>query len=208
MKEIIIDLQFLPPIEYFTCLAVAEKVHLELNEHYEKQTYRNRCYIRGANKVERLSIPVIAGNHTAFKNVRISYEPDWVNHLWRSVNSAYANAPFYIYFAEDFKNIFFNRPEYLYQLNKQLLTLCLKLLNLDVNISYTKTYEKNVPENIQDLRSIISPKQRYTGRPFYKPKEYPQIFGSNFEANLSVLDLIFCEGPTAGGIVTKSIHKE
>lgn len=208
MKKILIELQFLPPIEYFTRLAVAEEVCLEMHDHYEKQTYRNRCYIKGANKVERLSVPVIAGNHTPFKEVRINYEPDWVNHFWKSVHSAYANAPFYLFFSEDFKNIFFSRPEYLYELNEQLLTLCLKLLNLDVRFSYTESYKKNVPENIHDLRSIISPKQRYTSRPFYTPIEYPQIFGSNFDANLSVLDLIFCEGPTSGGIVTKSIRKE
>ena len=208
MKEILIDLQFLPPIEYFTRLATAEKVHLELYEHYEKQTYRNRCYIRGANNIERLTVPVVAGNHTPVINVEINYSPDWVKRLWRAVHSAYANAPFFLYYEEEFKKIFFSRPKYLFELNQQLLTLCLKLLNMGVNISYTKAYEKAVPENIHDLRSIISPKQRYSARPFYSPLAYPQIFGSNFEANLSVLDLIFCEGPVAGNIVTKSVRQE
>lgn len=208
MKEILIELQFLPPIEYFTQLLVAENVHFDIHEHYVKQTYRNRCYIKGANKIERLTIPVVAGNHTPFKDVQISYEPNWVNHFWRSIDSAYANTPFYIHFAEDFKKIFYKKPKYLLELNEELLTLCLQLLKIKVNISYTSDYKKEVSENIYDLRSIISPKQRYSSRPFYQPIKYPQIFGSNFEANLSIIDLLFCEGPTAGGIVTKSVRKE
>ena len=204
MDEILLEPQFLPPVEYFTRLHQAKKVYLDIHHNYEKQTYRNRCYIRGANKVERLTVPVLAGNKTPFHQVKINYEPDWVKKFWRALSTAYANAPFFIFYADDFKKIIFNKPDFLLDLNRQLLTLCLKLLNIKVEINYTDHYMENVPSHIQDLRSAITPKQGYQTRPFYHPVEYPQLFGANFDTNLSVIDLLFCEGPNAQMIISRS----
>jgi hypothetical protein len=208
MDEILLEPQFLPPIEYFTRLNIAKKIYFDVHQYYEKQTYRNRCYIRGANKIERLTVPVIAGNRTPFHQVKINYDPDWVKKLWRSLASSYANAPFFLFYADDFKKIFFSRPDYLLDLDHQLLTLCLKLLNLNVEIIYTDKYVENLAGNIHDLRSAITPKQTYSSRPFYKPVEYQQLFGANFDTNLSVIDLLFCEGPNARTIINRSVKSE
>ena len=204
MSAIIIEPQLLPPIEYFCAIFKAGGIHLDIHHHYEKQTYRNRCLIRGANKVERLTVPVISSNRTPYLEVQINYEPDWVNTFWRSVTSAYANAPFFLYYAQDFEKIFFSKPNYLHELTIPLLTLCLKLLKMDVNMTFSEKYEKKTPEGIKDLRSHISPKQSFLDRGLYDPVPYLQLFGANFEANLSVIDLIFCEGPNSLSIVTKS----
>lgn len=204
MAEILIEPQFLPPIEYFTRILKSDKVWFDVHHHYQKQTYRNRCYIRSANKVERLTVPVKAKNHTPFKDVTIDYSVDWVKLLWRALQSSYANAPFYIFYADRFKNIFLKKPQKLLNLNIELLTLCLELLNIPTEVCLTERFQLSTKDCVDDLRSQITPKQKYSTRPFYRPEEYMQVFGSNFEENLSILDLIFCEGPNAISVVTNS----
>ncbi|NJO02926.1 MAG: WbqC family protein [Bacteroidia bacterium] len=95
-KAIIIDLQYLPCVEYFLCFRAFPKVCLDIYEYYEKQSYRNRCRIMTAHGPQDLSIPVIKpGHQKRFKDIRIDYSQKWVNIHWRTIQSAYGKAPFF-----------------------------------------------------------------------------------------------------------------
>ena len=76
---------------------------------------------------------------------------------------------------------------------------------MDHKISFSENYEKQVEKEIIDYRALISPKNEDSGYKFFKPMEYPQIFGKDFAGNLTVLDLLFCEGPNARTIIQKSV---
>ena len=65
-------------------------------------------------------------------------------------------------------------------------------------------FEKNPLSHVFDLRSQIIPKQPSINRDFYKPVPYYQVFGSGFAENLSLIDLLFCEGPRATSLLIAS----
>jgi hypothetical protein len=89
-------------------------------------------------------------------------------------------------------------------LNLDFLTICLKLLRLEKNIIFTENYKKTV-EN--DWRGLIHPKRHFETNKVYQSLAYRQNFGNEFEPNLSILDLLFCQGNQALTILKGSIIK-
>lgn len=207
MKTALIDLHYLPSLEYFACLKQFDQIVIEKEEHFVKQTYRNRCHILGANAIDRLSIPVIGGNKKIkVKDIVIDHEQKWLHVHWRSISSAYGRAPFYEFYVDFFETVFLKREKFLFDFNFQLMTLCLKFLGMDPIIKFSETFEMSPEKNIIDLRSVIHPKKRFELNNFYQPVVYQQVFGKAFVANLSIIDLLFCEGPNAGASIAKSME--
>lgn len=203
---VIIELQYLPCLEFFVALLQHEVVYIEAHEHFQKQTYRNRCYIQTTNKIDLLTVPVQdSRSKVLIRDLRIEYRQDWVRRHWGAIFSAYGKAPFFEYFAYVFEKTFQKKPAFLFDLNWELLTNCLKLLRIEENrIKWTEKFEKSENQPIIDLRSVISPKKLFSERSIYSPIPYRQNFGSEFEPNLSILDLLFCQGTEAKKILEKS----
>ncbi|HLL93336.1 MAG TPA: WbqC family protein, partial [Spirosoma sp.] len=63
MAELLIELHYLPCLDYIAGIGQFERVWLEAHEHYQKQSYRNRTYVLTANKVDVLTVPVQQGTH-------------------------------------------------------------------------------------------------------------------------------------------------
>lgn len=208
-KTVILDLHYLPSIEYFCCIGMYDHIILEAHEHFQKQTYRNRCKISSANKVDTLSIPVKHGSKKVpITEVEIDYNQKWNSNHWRAIQSAYGKAPFFEYFADYFEKVFQKKENFLFEHNYQLLTICLSLLGLNKKISLSERYEKAINCNIEDFRSYIHPKVDYNYRQIFMPKVYFQTFGKDFVPNLSIIDLLMCEGPNSSHIVAQSTRKE
>lgn len=194
-KRCLIELHYLPSLAWFAAVAGYDEVIIEKHEHYVKQSYRNRCHIRGANRVEKLIIPLTSkSNRTRVTNLHIDYSQKWVNNHWRSIESAYRKAPFFEYYADDLHHALFSRTTFLYELNYRLLEVCLKLLNLKLMLKESLQYEKTVQAGTADLRNQVSPKHSGFIK-FIKPVTYTQVFGNTFIPNLSIIDLLFCTGP-------------
>jgi hypothetical protein len=208
VSSALIEVQYLPPISYFSALHGCQEVIIEKHEHYEKQTYRNRCYINSAQGREILIVPVTAKHgKTSIGEVRIDYSQKWLNNHWRTIQTAYGKAPFFEYYAEDLHDILFGKVDLLYDLNRALLTMCLKWLKWNMPIRETLAYEQNVLPEVTDLRSAISPKKAGNLAGFYEPAVYHQVFGNMFVENLSLIDLVFCEGPGAWDTIGASTVK-
>ena len=198
MNAVLIELQYLPPISYFVLLRNFEEVFVEKFEHYQKQTYRNRCYINTSQGVETLILPVTAKHgKTLITDIKIDYGQKWLNNHWRTIQSAYGKAPFFEYYQQDLHDTLFKRQEFLYDLNLELLKMCLKWLRYNIVVRETSLYEKIPQTGVSDYRSAINPKKAEGCNRFFKSAEYQQVFGSKFVDNLSIIDLIFCEGPGA-----------
>ena len=198
-----IDLQCLPSLEYFCALLKHDTIMVESHEYFEKQSYRNRCKILTTNKIDVLTVPVKNGNtKILIKDLRIDYNQDWTRRHWGAIHSAYGKSPFFEFYADYFKKILDKKPDFLFDFNLDLLTICLKLLRLEKTIIFTENYEKDV-EN--DFRGQIHPKKVYQENQLYQPVKYRQNFGNEFEPNLSILDLLFCQGNQSLKILQESV---
>lgn len=186
----------MPCVEYFATWKAFDEVVFDVYEHYVKQSYRNRCYILGANGKLALTVPV---KHTApkmpFHEVLTDNSVNWQRPMWKSILSAYGKSPFFEFYAQEFEEAVGRPVEKLVQLNLRILTLCLKCLNTNIKFSLSEKYLEAKGFDFTDLRSKINPKRAAKGNSRYVPMPYTQNFGSEFVPNLSVLDLIFCQGP-------------
>lgn len=208
MNSPLIELHFLPSIEYFCALLPFEKITLEKHEHFTKQTYRNRCHILTAQGVARLTIPLTAKHgKVLITDVQIDNTVRWQPNVWHTLESAYAKAPFYEHYADELRKEIFSGHKYLYEMNLRLLSMCLQWLKWKKTLLESATYQKNpAPETI-DLRGLISAKKDFRLRETYQPQPYQQVFGNIFAPNLSLVDLVFCEGPY-GTTLVKASRKE
>ncbi|MFD2203460.1 WbqC family protein [Shivajiella indica] len=200
------ELFYLPSLEYFTAILGHEEVFLDSGERYQKQTYRNRTRIRMANKIETLSVPVLGGNKkVAYKDIKIDYSQKWKNVHLRGIISAYGKAPFFEYFFPYLDRVYGKNLTYLFDLNFELLTVCLRLLQLNVRLTISNDNGQIGPK--EDIRGILDAKQSFSERSFYNPQPYIQLFGVDFAPDLSVVDLLFCEGNEAKNILQASQKK-
>lgn len=207
--NLLIDLHFAPSLEYFCVLQQFDHIVLEKAEHYIKQSFRNRCYIKTAQGIEMLVVPLTAKHgKTSIQDVKIDYSVRWQNNHWRTIESAYRKAPYFEHYSDELKEIIYRGYPHLFDLNRVLLSFCLKGIGHKPTVTETLTYEKSVSTETLDLRSVISAKIPYSEHTWYRPVAYHQVFGNTFVPNLSLIDLLFCHGPRAGSILTASRIKD
>lgn len=183
-------------------------VALEGCEHFQKQSYRNRCRILTANGVENLQVPVVHGDNlyrTPIREVRVDYSVPWIPKMERAVASAYESSAYFFHYRDDFFALLEAAPETLWELDLSLIGFFLAKTGIAVGFRPTETYER--PEKYdtaggvwpgEDLREAIHPK-RPNGilRALDLEKPYFQVFAGKygFQSDLSVMDLLFNEGP-------------
>lgn len=201
-----IELQYLPSLEYFACLMKYGEAEIEAHEHFLKQTYRNRCHILTANGTDTLIVPIIhSAKKMPIREVKIDYSQSWVKRHWGAITAAYGKAPYFEYFGLDFEQVYLKKPVYLFDLNWELLTICLRLLRLKPTLRLTETYQTAVIAGQYDALSVIHPKKAFGHNNLYNPVVYQQSFGQAFVPNLSVIDLLMCQGAEAGNILKRSV---
>lgn len=196
-KGAVLPLFYLPPVEYFVQLnAYKPGILIEKEEHFPKQTYRNRANIYTPDGILPITVPVIKGakNHTKIKDVKISYDFEWQRLHWLSLGACYRRSAYFEYYEDDLAPFYKKKFDYLFDYNEQLLQFLLKALKLKTPLSFTETYEAEYPE-FADFRQIINPKRESE----FNQKPYFQVFEERkgFQKNLSIVDLLFNQGPNS-----------
>ncbi|HPS61890.1 MAG TPA: WbqC family protein [Bacteroidales bacterium] len=186
---------FLPPVQYMAESARSDTLVIEDFETYRKQTCRNHCEIAGPNGRQILTVPVTKpeGNHTRTRDIRILYDQPWHILHWRSIETAYNNSPFFLFYQDAFRPLFEKRFTFLIDLNQAGMEIILPILNLRVPIAHTLRYEA-IPDGSSDLRQKLGTK--HSSASYHFPK-YSQVFFPKhpFHPGLSILDTIFNLGP-------------
>ena len=197
----VLSLAYLGNVQWFAKLC--EGAVIDLGEHYVKQTYRNRCEIAAAGGRMALTVNVEAGaGRLPVREVRIDYSKRWQHTHICAIRSAYGRAPFFEHYWPEFEPVLARRHRFLQELGRELLEVALRLLKADVEPVFSERYSEE--GGARDFRSSISPKARLA-RPDddFSPEPYWQVFGG-FEPNLSIIDLLMCEGPAAMEIIKRS----
>lgn len=194
--NILVSTAYLPPVEYFSIISQVEKIFIEREENYLKQTYRNRCTILSAHGRQLLTVPVYLGSlhKTQIKDIRIDYSKRWQQVHLRAMTASYNSSPYFEYYFENIEKIISKNHEYLLDLNTELTESVLTILKMKRTISYTSDFEQ-AGKMVYDFRYRITPKKKSQ----YHHKEYFQVFnnGDGFIPGLSIIDLIFNMGPEA-----------
>ena len=198
-------------------------VHLEACENYQKQSYRNRCYILAGDGVQMLQVPV---KHAAkgevplsstslrdpvranvpergtsplnIKTIRVDYSTPWVVRTQRALDTAYETAAYYEYYRDDVFAILDAQPETLWELNLSTIRLLLEKMGIACTLSPTAAFAAPDSEP-DDYRFSVHPKQPDTVlETLGLNRPYYQVFQDRmggFTPRLSALDLLFNEGP-------------
>ena len=200
---------YFAPILYYSKLAQGDPVMIERHEHYNKQSYRNRCTIYSANGLLDLAVPVARAKEPKIKitEVEIAYDMLWQKQHFKAIESAYRRSPFYEYYIDDLMMFFNDRHRYLYDFNLQIMRRVCSLINISPHIQESDEFVKS-GEGIIDLRNSIHPKINCTTN----TPSYTQVFADKwgFKPNLSILDLLFNVGPESKDILfnfTLSVQK-
>ena len=199
--DILIHPNYFPNIHQFTQIIKANNILFEVSDNYQKQTFRNRTYIYGANGKLGLFIPVIHThkNRELFKDVKISYDSNWMDLHLKSLQSAYRSSPYFEYFEDDFIKLYSEKEKFLADFNIKCIKLISNLLDLDLDFKISNEYVEKT-NDIIDLRDLSNARKE---KKIETPK-YIQVFESKhgYINNLSIIDLIFSEGPNSVSLIT------
>jgi hypothetical protein len=134
------------------------------------------------------------GISVPIREVKIDYSKNWQINHWRAIVSAYRSSPYFDYYQDDFAPFYNNRYERLFDFNSKLTSLLLDLTGASSAIMLTDRWEESHGES--DYRFNIHPK-RESPCSVKEKGRYHQVFAQKqgFIANLSVIDLLFNEGP-------------
>ena len=205
----LLSITYLGPVQYFTKFLLHPVRIIERYDHYIKHTFRNRCNIMGANGILPLSIPVLKGqaHKTYVRDIRIDYNKKWQKLHWRSMESAYRHSPFFEFYMDEFYPFYEQRFEFLIDFNAALLELVLQSLEIENTLNYSREFIDAGIVDYADYRETIHPKRDLSSDPLFFPLSYQQVFLERlgFKANLSIIDLLFNEGPNARSVLEQCI---
>lgn len=190
---------------YFGPIQWYQKLHrmpciIEQHDHFVKQTYRNRCVIATANGTQTLTVPIERYNGTKcpMRDIRISDHGNWRHLHWNALVSAYGETPFFEFYADDLRPFFEKQHTFLFDLNLDIMHTMCQLLDVRPQVTLSEQYIVLPSEDdaVVDFREAIRPKHPLPDADF-NPTPYYQVRAQRygFLPNLSILDLLFNEGP-------------
>ena len=189
----ILPIAYMPSVEYVARL-LREECVIDLGEHYIKRSQRNRAQILSANGVMSLTVNVENANRPRqrIRDVRIDYSKRWQHQHWVSILSAYKSSPYFDHYAHLLEPYYKREWRYLADYNMEYLATLLRLLGVDDKVNISEKYVA-AREGDLDLRPKHNEGSTFVAEPYF------QVFSDRmpFAPNLSVIDLLMCEGPQA-----------
>jgi WbqC-like protein len=217
--NLLIDLQYFPQYNLFKISNKFSNIVFDQYEYYQKMSFRNRCQIAGAEGMINLSVPLEKGRDqkSVMKDVRISDRMSWQDQHWKTIVSCYSRSPWFEYYRDGLEGLYKKSFLFLVDWNLHCFDWAVRALQMPVSFSLTNEYRKNYgDDDWLDWRGKILPKDRVwppvipvLGNEIMSNGEanqtvkYRQVFEerTGFLPNLSILDLLFCEGKRAGDLL-------
>ncbi len=205
----LIELPYCPPISFFVLYHYFDSVCFDIWANFEKASYRNRCHIAGANALLSMSIPLLHGKqqHRIFKDIMIFNDSSWQSLHWASICSAYRKSPYFEFYEDSLYPYFHREYQKLFDFNLILFKWIIEQLHFEQKWNFSNAYQKTTEKGVLDLRDGLRPNPQRSKIPFnIKWPVYHQVFEDRygFLENLSVLDLLFNEGPRAAALIQEA----
>ncbi|MDR0893952.1 MAG: WbqC family protein [Prevotellaceae bacterium] len=207
MHTIYLSSAYLAPIQYYCKLLEYDRIYIDPYEHYQKQTYRNRCVIAAPDGPLALTVPIVKP-HTPkcmMRDIRISDHGNWRHLHWNALISAYSHTPFFQYYMDELHEFYEHKYVFLLDFNEALLFHICEQMDIKPNVSLTNSYRTFFDEGEEDWRNAIRPKQASDAKHLsqseqttdFMSRPYYQVFQEKlgFLPNLSIVDLLFNLGP-------------
>lgn len=198
MSQALLSSAYFGPVQWFQKLHRYDRCLIERYDNYVKQTYRNRCVIAATGGPQTLTVPIerYDGCKCLMRDIRISDHGAWRHVHWNAIVSSYGESPFFDYYADDILPFFERRWKYLYDFNLDITHTVCSLLDIRPVIEPTSDYIRTEDVAADDFRDAIRPKHTLPDAAF-EPRPYYQVYSRKhgFLPNLSILDLLFNEGP-------------
>jgi hypothetical protein len=191
---------YFSPISQYQALLNSNSITFEVEDNYQKQTYRNRCYIYGANGKQLLNIPVTipkSSKKTKSKDILVE-NANWQKQHYKSLEAAYNHSPFFEFYKDDLRKIFSKKYTYLLDVNLDSFKFIMDALELFKEYTLSKKYEET---KLNDFRNLADSKKKVEISSIPYIQMFDQKFG--FLKNLSILDLLFMEGPNSINFLEK-----
>ena len=202
METPVLTIAWFPPVEYFALLAKYSSVYVEACENYQKQSWRNRCRYYAADGPQYLNFPIVhEGTHELpIREIKVDYSTPWLLRTERAIASAYESSAYFDYYKDELFGILESRPGTLFELDLEIIRFFLRKTGVAANIHLTDEYVpvgETSPYG-RDFRGLLHPKRPDTVlKDLGLEKPYFQVFARKygFIPNLSIMDLLFNEGP-------------
>jgi len=218
----ILQSNYIPWKGYFDLINMVDEFILYDDVKYTKNDWRNRNIIKTPQGLQWLTIPVYFKGKSSqkIKEAKIS-DFRWCKKHWKSISQNYAKARFFGKYREVFEELYHEcgGEEFLCRVNYRFLTALCGVLGIKTKITWSMDYELSegkterlvalcrdagaahyisgpaakdyIEDDLFSRAGISLSYIDYSGYP-----EYMQLFGE-FTHRVSVIDLIFNEGPGA-----------
>ena len=158
--------------------------------------------IAGANGIIELSVPLAFGrNQRGFtKDVKIDNRQKWQTRHWRSIESSYNHSPWFEHYVDELTKLYQKSFQFLIDWNLACFEWTIQKLDWRVNVALSDEFQKVYEvHKWADHRDTLLPKNYM----YYEPVKYRQVFEerTGFLPNLSILDLLCCEGKNAASLL-------
>jgi hypothetical protein len=137
------------------------------------------------------------GSKTPVFEVEVDYSTKWQKDHWKAIESTYASAPFFESYDREIKDLIFSGETNLIRFNNQITRSLLNFIDIDLEINYSEHYISIVDGC--DFR-------KWDFEQEHNISKYTQVFQqpNGFTSNLSILDLLFAEGPLTRNFLLKN----
>jgi hypothetical protein len=195
-----IDLQYFASVNWYKKVYQYKYINISEFDRHAKMCFRNRLWIAGADGRLSLTVPVEGSRNEKqlYKDVQIA-PGNWAVSQFRTILSCYNNSPWFEHYRDELAVLYESRFKFLWDWN----LACFNWMN-----RYIELPMGNLPADNEQIR--VHNFVAIECRNFFRPgnsmewlqaptQKYTQVFEdrNGFIPGLSILDLLFCEGPAA-----------